>query len=134
MKTIIAGSRGITDCELLEKTITLSGFTITEVVSGTCPDSPDELGERWAEAHSIPVKQFPANWKRFGRRAGPLRNAEMAEYAAACIVLWDGDSRGSAGMAQLAVDAGLQVYVWNQKTGEGEMRGKRVNPEQLSLI
>jgi hypothetical protein len=45
---------------------------VTKVVSGT--PGVDALGEQWAERHGIPVTRFPADWKRYGRRAGPTRN------------------------------------------------------------
>jgi hypothetical protein len=41
---------------------------------------------------------FPAKWDKYGKAAGPLRNREMAAYADALILVWDGKSRGSANM------------------------------------
>lgn len=93
MKVIIAGSRGITDYAIVERAIRESGFQITEVVSGTAR-GVDRLGERWAAEHGIPVAPFPADWK-IGKNAGILRNAQMAEYAEAAIIIWDGSSNGS---------------------------------------
>lgn len=98
MKTIIAGSRGIVDIKILEKAIINSRMDITEIVSGHCPDSPDILGEIWAEKNKIPIKLFPANWELFGRSAGPKRNEEMAKYADQAIILYDGKSRGTKNM------------------------------------
>lgn len=79
MKTIIAGSRTVTDLEIVKKAIKASGFKITEVVSGCCL-GPDKLGEQWATHNNIPIKRFPADWKKWGIKAGPLRNMEMGEY------------------------------------------------------
>jgi hypothetical protein len=99
MKVIIAGSRGIDDYSLVVNAITSSGYDIAEVVSG-CAFGPDQLGERWALVNNIPVKQMPANFHQHGKRAGPLRNREMAEYADAAIIIWDGESRGTRNMVE----------------------------------
>lgn len=97
MKIIIAGSRSITDYTALQYAIAQTDFSIGEVVSG-CARGPDSLGELWAIQHSIPIHKFPADWGRFGRAAGMYRNADMASYADAAIILWDGESRGTLDM------------------------------------
>jgi len=111
LKTIIAGSRAITDPAVLDDAISASSFDITEVVSGTAP-GVDSLAETWAAQNGIPVKQFPADWNRYGRKAGPIRNTEMAGYAEALIAVWDGRSKGSRNIIQLARRRGLKVFVY----------------------
>ena len=71
MKIVIAGSRGISDYEVLKRAIAKSDFSIGEVVSGTAR-GVDTLGELWAAEHN--VRKFPANWGRFGRAAGMYGN------------------------------------------------------------
>lgn len=97
MKVVIAGSRHIKDRLGLVKAIEQSGFNITEVVCGMAR-GVDTMGEAWARANDIPVKEMPADWGKFGSYAGPLRNSEMAKYADAAIILWDGESRGTLNM------------------------------------
>lgn len=99
MKVIIAGSRNIDDYKLVVDTIIKSGYTITEVVSGAAI-GVDRLGERWAIANGVPVKQMPADWHTYGKTAGPHRNRAMAEYADAAIIIWDGESRGTRNMIE----------------------------------
>ena len=89
MKTIIAGSRGITDIKLVGKAVKESGFAITEVVSGTAR-GVDQLGEQWARNNHVPIRRFPAKWDTFGKSAGYRRNEEMADYADSLIALWEG--------------------------------------------
>lgn len=110
MHTIIAGSRSITDYEIVKQAIVDSGFTITEVVSG-CANGVDQLGEQWAEEHGIPIKRFPADWNKYGRSAGYKRNAQMAAYAEALVAVWDCRSRGTRNMLDLARQRGLAVFV-----------------------
>lgn len=111
MKVIVAGSRSIVDISEVQKAITESRFEITEVVSGTAK-GVDKLGESYAVAHNIPVKKFPADWDRFRKKAGYLRNQEMAEYAEALIAIWDGESKGTAHMINIMKKIDKPVYVW----------------------
>lgn len=67
--------------------------------------------ERWAEGKGIPCALFPADWKQYGKAAGPKRNKAMAQAVEALIALYDGKSKGTANMIQEARKAGLQVYV-----------------------
>lgn len=111
MKTIIAGSRTITDYAAVEGAVKASGFTITEVVSG-CARGVDRLGEQWGYAHGVPIARFPADWKRYGQKlAGLIRNKEMAQYADALIAVWDGKSTGTGHMIRVARERGLVVFV-----------------------
>jgi len=111
VKTIIAGSRDITDFAVIEQAAYESGFHITEVVSGTAR-GVDKLGEGWASMNEVPIKRFPAQWELYGRGAGIKRNAAMAEYADALIAVWDGSSRGTKHMIDYAEGIGLRVYIF----------------------
>jgi hypothetical protein len=109
MRVIIAGSRDVSDPAIVDHVIRESGLPITEVVSGGCR-GVDTLGERWAMTHSLPVARFPANWHRFGRMAGPLRNSEMIAYAEAAIVVRYLDSKGSADLEYKARNCHMPVF------------------------
>lgn len=111
MRTIIAGSRTIKDYSVVEKAVKASGFTITEVVSGNAA-GVDKLGECYGANHNISVSLFPANWNQYGRSAGPIRNREMAENADALIAIWDGVSRGTKNMIDVARKLKLKVFVY----------------------
>jgi len=112
MKTIIAGSRTITDFNELLKAIKDSKFDISEVVSGTAR-GVDLMGEKWAEWSDTPLKRFPAEWDRWRKQAGFMRNTEMANYADALIAVWDGESKGTKNMIDTAKRYGLKVFVRN---------------------
>lgn len=110
MRTIIAGSRTINDIQQLITAVDKCGWTITRVVSGRAKGA-DHLGELWAEFMNIPVDLYSADWKKHGRSAGYIRNTEMANNAEALIALWDGESRGTKHMIDIAKEKGLSVYV-----------------------
>lgn len=108
MKTIVAGSRTFNDYELLENT--LKEHEITEIVSGTARGA-DSLGEDYGIKYNIPIVKFPPNWDKYGKSAGYIRNLEMARYAEACIVFWDGKSKGSLNMIKLATKNNLHLTI-----------------------
>lgn len=97
---------------LVTQAVVESGFghLITEVVSGTARGI-DKAGEQWAHLNLIPVKQFPADWDRYGRSAGHLRNKQMAKHSEALIAIHDGESPGTFGMISTAKMMGLRVHV-----------------------
>lgn len=127
MKVIIAGSRTATMANVL-KAISYCPFIkdATEIVSGKAPGA-DKHGETWAESAGIPVKPFPADWdnitipgavvrKRgdgtpYNAAAGPMRNGQMARYADALLLVWDGKSKGSEDMWRRAKEQDLIVHV-----------------------
>ncbi len=109
MKTIIAGSRTITDYSIVETAIQESGFEITKVISGMAK-GVDTLGEQWAHHNNIDIVLCPANWDKFGKSAGYRRNIEMADIAEALIVIIENKSRGSSHMLQIAKDRGLMIF------------------------
>ena len=111
MKLIVAGGRDFSDKEKLYFELdSIEG--ITEIVSGNAKGA-DELGEKYAKERGIPVKLFPADWTKHGRAAGPIRNEEMAKYADALIAFWDGKSRGTKSMINLARENNLNVMIVN---------------------
>ncbi len=109
MKIIVAGGRSVVDYSIVKNAIVESGLEISEIVSGKAK-GVDAFGERFAEENNIPVVGFPAQWKLYGRAAGPKRNEEMAKYADACIVIWDGKSKGSKSMIKNAKKHNLVVF------------------------
>lgn len=110
MRTIIAGSRTGVTMQNIISAVERCGWRPSVVISG-CAQGADRLGEMWAAQQGIPVERFPANWEMHGKSAGYRRNAEMAATADALIALWDGTSRGTKHMIDIARSRGLRVYV-----------------------
>ena len=111
MKTIIAGSREITDYAVLLQAIKGCPFPITSVVSG-CARGVDTLGEQYAQENNLKLYKFPADWSTYGKRAGYIRNAEMADNAEALLAVWDGNSRGTKHMINTAIQKGMEVHIY----------------------
>ena len=128
-RVIIAGGRNFNDKYLLEdnlmewildiylKHIHDNEKVSIEIISGNASGA-DRLGEEFVKEHLYELKLFPANWNKYGKAAGPIRNRQMAEYAAQAdkgvlFAFWDGKSRGTKSMIDLAKQYGLEVHVIN---------------------
>lgn len=115
MKVIIAGSRHIQNgLPLVYYAVAKSGFNITTVISGGARGI-DMFGEQYAFMNNIDLERFPADWAKYGKKAGFIRNEEMARNASAAIVIWDGKSPGSRNMLEITnngIDS-IPVYELN---------------------
>ena len=109
---IVAGSRKIKSQQTINGILDPSKELISEVICGEAP-GVDTLGRRWAEANSIPIKSFPAQWDKLGKKAGFIRNEQMAKYAKATngilVIVWDGISPGSAHMKRTAEKYQIEI-------------------------
>ena len=111
MRVIIAGSRNITSYNAVKLAVKRSKFKISKVISGGA-NGVDSLGERYANENRIEVEIFNADWDLWGKRAGFVRNSKMANNADALIAIWDGKSRGTKHMIDVATEKGLKVFIY----------------------
>jgi hypothetical protein len=81
-----------------------------EIVCGEARGA-DKLGRQFAEKHNYTVVSFPANWDKYGKAAGHIRNTEMRDYSTHLVAFWDGKSRGTKHMIDIALKARLIVRV-----------------------
>lgn len=111
MRVIIAGGRDFNDYKILCKVCDhmLSKSTSIEIVSGAAKGA-DSLGEQYAIDRLLVLKEFPADWS-IGKSAGYIRNKQMAQYADALIAFWNGKSKGTKHMIELAKSNGLKVKI-----------------------
>ena len=83
MRVAISGSRHLKDKEWLwaklDALLTHRLATLTILHGGA--EGVDRYADEWARAKGVPVEMFPADWKQFGKAAGPKRNAEMIATA-----------------------------------------------------
>ena len=125
IRAIVAGSRNFVDYNLLEKEcdkilsteIKKSPVSDVTIISGGASGA-DKLGEKYGKKRHLSIVRFEANWDRFKAAAGPIRNEKMARYAAEVdrkmlIAFWDGQSRGTGSMIELAKKHGIEIHIVN---------------------
>lgn len=115
MKIVIGGCRTfkeydvfcafVNDC--LEE---LQGGEELTFLSGHCA-GVDLMAERYAQERGLALEIFPANWAKYGRAAGPIRNREMVKRADVVIAFWDGASRGTKSLIGYAKECGKALYI-----------------------
>lgn len=110
MCILVTGGRYFADERLLRDTLdTLHTFNgVTELIHGHCSGA-DTLADKWAtELDTIHIVRCPADWKRYGRAAGPIRNREMLELRPDLVIAFPG-GKGTADMVRQSRLAGIEV-------------------------
>lgn len=121
-RIIIAGGRDFTNYTLLKEKVDniISDKRKTHqiyIVSGKARGA-DSLGEKYANENGLNIMEFPADWGKHGKSAGYKRNLEMAENADALIAFWDGESRGTKHMIDIAKEKNLPTRIIRYKYDE----------------
>lgn len=115
MKIIIAGSRDIKDTRMIYKKLNAlyRAYPKLEIVSG-CAKGPDSIALEFSSDYKIKSHKFPADWNKFGKRAGYIRNEAMADFADGLVAFWDGVSKGTKHMIQTAISKNLKIKIIDQ--------------------
>lgn len=122
LRVIVAGGREFNNFDRLCKFCdsVIRGYktknTIITIISGNAIGT-DRMGERYAQLRGYNLKIIPADWFKLGRSAGIIRNKQMAEYAISdnangiLIAFWNGASRGTGNMIQIAESYKMDVFI-----------------------
>lgn len=116
-KVVVAGGRDFTNYNLLKEKVDniLSQKKLTHkilILSGKSIGA-DCLGEIYALENNLEILSYPADWGKFGKKAGVKRNAEMINDADALIAFWNGNSQGTKYMIDIATKKGKMIRVIN---------------------
>ena len=119
MKLAVVGSRGFNDYKILKEKIDWlrSQLNIDSIVSGAAKGA-DSLAAQYAFENHLNLIEFPANWKKFGKRAGFIRNEDIWKEADLGIAFWDGESKGTSHSLKLSEKYEKPLYIYNFKTKE----------------
>lgn len=106
MRVLVCGGRDFSKKNLLYNT--LDQYNITELCHGGARGA-DSLADQWAQDNNIPQVIFPANWKKYGKKAGPYRNYKMLqEFDPDLIIAFPGGA-GTGHMVRISREAGKEV-------------------------
>lgn len=118
MRLLITGSRDWDNIQVITDTmVVLKRIYGTDVllVSGACPAGADRMCEDYAIHLGWLVERHPADWDRYGKSAGPIRNQEMVDLGAdVCLAFIKNNSRGATMTANLAMDAGIETKIYRE--------------------
>lgn len=126
IRIIIAGTRTFDNYDLLKDRVDRIVLGLREdypgkrivIVTGAAKGA-DQLGSKYARERKLALREFPANWRTYGRAAGPIRNQQMLDYilqaTPALIAFWDDESRGTKNMINAAKRADVRTTIIHYK-------------------
>ena len=115
MRILVCGGRHFADRDLLARTLAPYkpdppiAASEHKIIHGGASGA-DRLAREWCEVFGVPYREFPAEWNRHGRRAGPVRNQRMIDEGRPDLVIAFPGGRGTADMVWRARAAGIPVH------------------------
>ena len=110
MRVLICGGRKYTDRGKI--LYTLRRYNATVVIHGAAKGA-DMLADDCAKELGLEIEAYPANWKRHGRAAGPIRNKVMLKKSQPDLIIAFPTlgSKGTWDMVRKAQKAGVEVIL-----------------------
>jgi hypothetical protein len=120
-RVIVCGSREWTDRTLIHDTLAaLTEHGRVVIVHGAARGA-DRIADEEARALGFDVEPHPADWRRYGKRAGSIRNALMLSLGCSRVIaFWDGYSRGTEHMIRIARESEARVTVIRERAKAGD--------------
>lgn len=112
----VVGSRDWQNVKMVTDVIAQVVDEHTVIVSGGAR-GVDTIAVNHADKLGVKTVMLPAQWGKYGRNAGMIRNAEMLSAVSQVVAFWDGQSVGTKDMIDRAVKAKhvTSVVVYNTK-------------------
>ena len=120
MRILVCGSRHYHEQEqlfaILDKEVEESPYDPVIIITGMAKGA-DTLAWMWAKSRKMICEEYPADWEKHGRSAGPIRNRQMLKEGNPDLVIafLAPDSRGTKDMVKAATEAGIQIKIINIK-------------------
>ena len=119
---LVVGSRTFNDYSLMYKKLDylLQNYEDIVIVSGGAKGA-DNLAERYAKEHHYELRVFKAEWNKYGKQAGFLRNEVMHKHISqyekrGVVAFWDGSSKGTAHNFELSIKYNNPIKIYNYVT------------------
>lgn len=108
----IVGSRTFTDIDLIRSSLEGIDPKYHKIISGGAKGA-DTLAKIVANELGFEFEEFPADWDKYGKQAGPIRNSMLVELSQYVFAFWDGKSRGTMDTVLKAIraDKFVQLYI-----------------------
>jgi hypothetical protein len=112
-RVLVTGSRSWDDLDTIVTALNEAWWATKAdeefvVVHGDAIEGADRMADNFARMMKWKVDPHPADWKKYGKRAGPIRNIEMVKAGAdICLAFIRNESRGASQCADAAQAAGI---------------------------
>jgi hypothetical protein len=119
MRVLVTGDRNWTNKPLVFFMLNIYNDMLgIESLKEGCARGADRIAEEWAEDHGITPDHYPADWDRYGKAAGPIRNRHMLIEKPDYVFAFHEnikESKGTKDMVNLAVSAGIPTWLHDGK-------------------
>lgn len=124
-KLLVCGSRSIVDKEWIFAQIesywyfNMACYKYPVMIEGEAR-GVDTIAKEYALNNAWEVNAYPANWDKYGRSAGYIRNEVMVKACDECLILWDGVSKGTKHDIDLCAkyNRPFKVLIYNDRIKE----------------
>ncbi len=121
MRVLVTGGRNYDDWENIQRSLDdlHAGEKITAIIEGGAggiddvtgkPYGADRLARLWASNNGVRCVTYEAEWDKFGKSAGPIRNQLMLDDGKPDLVVAFPGGRGTANMIAKAIEAGVTLF------------------------
>lgn len=116
MIVVVSGSRAIKDTKAVEF-ILRPYLACKDTLRVGGADGVDAIAEDYGRRYFMTVEVHKAEWDKWGKQAGPIRNRKMLtggavfEPADMLVAIWDGKSRGTKNAIETALHLGVETHV-----------------------
>jgi len=112
MRVAVIGSRIFEGSNLIAHYLDreLTKYSELSIISGGA-SGVDTIAKQYAFERKIDYVELKADWRSYGRAAGPIRNKQVVEMADTIYAFWDGKSKGTWGVIQFARKLGKPCQV-----------------------
>jgi YspA, cpYpsA-related SLOG family len=105
----VVGSRDFPDLDRVR--LFIQGLSPQTIIVSGGARGVDRCAAHAARARGLRVIELFADWQRFGRRAGYLRNELIVRRCGRMVAFWDGSSPGTRHSIDLARKLGRSVVI-----------------------
>jgi hypothetical protein len=113
MRAIVCGGRSFHDIDFVNRKLTtmhkMNPFT--EIITGGAFGA-DTCANQWAFGHRVKRTKVYAEWRKFGNKAGPIRNRAMLDMGPDIVIAFPGGA-GTKHMMKIAREAGINVIYFD---------------------
>lgn len=112
MRVLVCGGRDFTDTASAYRELDRlhREYAFDVVIEGDAKGA-DRIAGYWARKNRVDNLKFPADWTRYGKRAGYMRNRQMLDEGKPDLVVAFPGGRGTTMMMELAREAGVPLLM-----------------------
>ena len=111
-RIVIGGYRNFNNYEIFKNFVDLCIGDKSEItiLSGRCKGT-DLMAEQYAKEKGVGLEIYPADWKKYGKAAGPIRNRQMVENADTVIAFVSKTASGTKNLIENAKKLDKKLFV-----------------------